>query len=122
MTCEEIEDGVPQMHRDLGTADAMRLAGIDHRFERHGSALHLRHQRRRIVEHHIVVRHAVDQQHRIFQRIGFFQSARRRIGAILRVGIAQIALGIVGVVQIPFGDRRAGNARHERTGRLLQQL
>src|SRR3546814_7417203 len=62
MPIEEVEDR--QIDVRAHARNAVRLARIEHRLERLGRGLHLRHQLARIVEHDIVVRQAVDQQQR----------------------------------------------------------
>ena len=101
---------------------AVRLARIGHHLERQLGLLQSGVECGRVLEHHIVVRHAVQHQ----QRIADLRRERQRVGRGIgfRIGrrIAQIAFGIMGVVQLPARDRRARNARREHARRLLQQL
>ena len=94
------------MDTDTGAGDAVAEARIDHRLKRDGGRLELGHQRGRVVEHHIVVGHAVDDEQRVFDRRGVRQRVRRLIRLGIGCRIAEIALRIMRVVQVPAGNRR----------------
>ena len=110
------------MDIDALAGEAVRLAGIKHEVERARGLLHRAHEGGRMLQHDIVVSHAMHQEQRVGDPARLGNSVGRGIGAALRIGIAQIALGIMGVIQLPFRNRRAGNARSEHARRFLQQL
>ncbi|PAV92559.1 hypothetical protein WR25_16042 [Diploscapter pachys] len=103
-------------------AHPVRVARVEHHLERRRRRLHLRGDLGRIVEEDVVVRHAVDQQQRVLDLRRILHRLRRRIALGVLGRIAQIAFGIMRVVQLPVGHRRAGHRRRIDPRRLLQHL
>ena len=68
-----------------------------------------RRQPERVGGDDVVVGEAVHQQQRAGQLRGVREQRGPRVGVGMGVGTAQVALGVVGVVQGPVGDRRAGD-------------
>src|SRR5699024_9347931 len=67
-------------------------------------------------EEHVVVRQAVYEHHRTFQLRGLRQQRATTVGLRLRVGGSQVALGVVGVVQLPVDDGGTGDGGVEHVG------
>ncbi len=98
------------LRRHVGDADErqdlVRPAGGEQR----------RRQLQRVRGDDVVVGQAVDQQQRAGQPIG---ERQQRVGVVdvgLLAGIAEVALGVVRVVETPLGDRRAGDGGVEDVG------
>ena len=73
-------------------------------------------QPQRVGHHHVVVGHAVHEQQRPLEARGERCEIRALVVARLVPWIAEVALGVVRVVQPPFGDRRAGHCGVEHVG------
>ena len=70
-------------------------------------------QPQRVRHHHVVVRQPVDEHEGpvIGRPFGILISEERSYGSGILVGVAQVALGVVGVVEAPVGDRGARRSR-----------
>jgi hypothetical protein len=110
MPLEQTEDGIPHMHADPRCTQSVGLAGIECHLEQRRILLQLRDQRRTVLEHHVVVRHSVNQRQRVHGPLGLLQC----VGLTVCVGnfarVAYVALGIVSAVEIPFCHRSSGDA------------
>ena len=75
-----------------------------------------RRQAQRVGGHDVVVGEAVDQEQRPGQLTGQGEQRAGVVGVGLLGGIAEVALGVVGVVEPPLGHRCAGDGGVEDVG------
>ena len=104
--------------------DGVLFAGVGHELEVNGVGLQLLHQHGRVGEQHVVVGHAVHEQQRVDQIFRVFEHVGAPVGfggfAFIIPWHAQVAFGVVGVVERPVGHRRDGDAGGEGFGFLHQ--
>jgi hypothetical protein len=100
----------------------MGCAGIDHQLEGPLLLLEAGDERSGVLEHDIVVGHAVEDQQRIGDPAGIPQHARGLVRFRIDRRVAEEAFGIMGIVQLPTRHRRSRNAGGVGAGGRLQQL
>ncbi len=90
--------------------DAVPFTRIRHHFKRNGGFLQRVDHLHGVVKKHVVIGHAMNDQQRPSQVLRIGDRTRDFVFAITVIGVTHVPFGVVGVVQAPVGNRRAGDA------------
>ena len=99
----------------------MFCAGVGHQIKQHTARRQLADQAGGIGKQHIVIRHAVHQQQGRTQSAKLRENAALCIARCVFFGVAQVALGVMRIVELPVGYGRAANTGGNAVGAFGKQ-